>query len=249
MLNHRTFDLSGMDDAHLAIKGVVDRYPNAPRVAMGFSLGGSQLQDYMARYNEEHRYFAAGIKVDGVNNWVELVQFGIRQNIISKVLGEVVHSSYIKSLFAKTDSKSNEVDPEKVQAMQREEGCEAFDFEEIVSRKSAECLIIDVVRMMMAPAVKGPASQCPVKYLQSKGPADMERINVPFLVMNSWNDSFQDPDDLPIGIANSNPNVIHLVTRLGAHCIRREGLLGRKCWQSACSLEFANAVVNIGKSM
>lgn len=88
LLSHRTFDLSGMDEAHLAIKRVVDRYPNAPKVAMGFSLGGSQLQDFMARFNEEHRYFAAGIKVDGVNNWVELVPFGDRQKVISKVLGE-----------------------------------------------------------------------------------------------------------------------------------------------------------------
>ena len=220
-----------------------------------FSLGGSQLQDFMVRFNEEHRYFAAGIKVDGVCHWSQLVRFGIRQNLISKVLGEVVHSSYLRSLFAidgtiTSPSSPVTVDVEKVKAMQRRmesEGVYGFDFEDIVSRKSAECLIIEVVEMMMAPAV---GMSDPVKYLQSVGPSDMQRINVPMLVFNSWNDSFQDPADLPIGIANANPNVIHLVTRLGAHCVRREGILGRNCWQSKVSLEFANAVVHgIGKCM
>lgn len=126
---------------------------------------------------------------------------------------QVVHSSYIKSMFAK--SGSNQIDPEKVQVMQQREECRGFDFEGIVARKSAEFTIIDLVQMLMAPAVE---MRDPVKYLQSKGPADMERINVPFLVLNSWNDSFQDPGDLPVGIANANPNVIHVVTRLGAHC-------------------------------
>ncbi len=209
----------------------------------------------MVRINEEHRYFAAGIKVDGVCHWSQLVRFGVRQKLISKVLGEVVHSSYLRSLFAvdgtaTTPTSAVTVDMEKVDAMQQKvesEGVEGFDFGDIVGRKSAECMIIDVVRMMMAPAV-GIAD--PVKYLQSVGPSDMARINVPMLVFNSWNDSFQDPLDLPIGIANANPNVIHLVTRLGAHCVRREGILGRNCWQSKVSLDFANAVVHgIGKCM
>merc|ERR1719333_2042565 len=99
---------------------------------------------------------------------------------------------------------------------------------------------------MMAPAVNMKDRD---NYLQSRGPTDIERINVPMLVLNSWNDFFQDPADCPIGIANASPNVIHLVTRMGAHCIRREGILGRRCWQSKVCLDFANAVVNIGKCM
>ena len=38
LLNHRTFDLCGMEAAHLAVKRVVDRYPYAPKVALGFSF-------------------------------------------------------------------------------------------------------------------------------------------------------------------------------------------------------------------
>ena len=77
---------------------------------------------------------------------------------------------------------------------------------------------------------------------------DMDQVDVPFLVFNSWNDGFQDTPDIPIGIANANPNVIHLVTKLGAHCIRREGLLNKDCWQSKVSFEFASAVVDSHKT-
>eukprot|EP01084_Bolivina_argentea_P291087 500239_1 len=82
-------------------------------------------------------------------------------------------------------------------------------------------------------------------YLHSVAPNDIQYINVPLLVLNSWNDGFQDPADMPIGIANINPNIFHCITRLGAHCIRREGILNKTCWQSKVVFEFAQAVVNV----
>ena len=78
-------------------------------------------------------------------------------------------------------------------------------------------------------------------------PDDIERVDVPTLVLNSWNDGFQDPADMPLGIANVNPNIFHCITRLGAHCIRREGILNRDCWQSKVCFEFANAVIASSK--
>ena len=72
-------------------------------------------------------------------------------------------------------------------------------------------------------------------------------MSVPFLVFNSWNDGFQDPNDNPIGIANANENIFHVITRLGCHCIRREGIFPKDCWQSKVSFEFANAVINANK--
>jgi len=242
LANHKTFDLSGMEDAELAVQTVVNRFPSAPKICVGFSLGGSQLQDYLVRFNVERQHFVGAIKIDGISAWTELIKFGIRQNVISKVLGEVVHASYVKSLFGKD---SAEIDEEKVAHWQQKENdCKGFDFAKIASVKSEDCEILDVVKMMMCPAA---GHDDAVSYLHSVGPRDLSYVNVPTLVLNSWNDGFQDPADVPVGIANVNPYVFHCVTRLGAHCIRREGILFRDCWQSKVSFEFANAVVNAGK--
>eukprot|EP00486_Rosalina_sp_Unknown_P016490 CAMPEP_0201594112 /NCGR_PEP_ID=MMETSP0190_2-20130828/191523_1 /ASSEMBLY_ACC=CAM_ASM_000263 /TAXON_ID=37353 /ORGANISM="Rosalina sp." /LENGTH=370 /DNA_ID=CAMNT_0048053587 /DNA_START=643 /DNA_END=1756 /DNA_ORIENTATION=+ len=206
--NHKTFDLAGMDDAHLAVKQVVNRYPNAPKVALGFSLGGSQLQDFLVTYNRLNKYFIGGIKVDGIVVWTELIKFGKRQNLISKVLGEVVHSSYVKSLLSDDDCKSKgdegTIDPEKVALWRKVAGDDGFNFDKIASIKSAECEIIHAVKEIMCPAVGMTDAEA---YLHSVSPDDIDRINVPTLVFNSWNDGFQDPMDMPIGIANINPNI------------------------------------------
>jgi len=243
--NHKVFDLAGMDDAILAVKQVANRFPNAPKVALGFSLGGSQLQDFLVTHNRMNKYFIGGIKIDGITVWTELIKFGKRQNLISKVLGEVVHSSYIKSLLTEDDCKSNEasIDPEKVASWQKIAG-DGYDFDKIASIKSAECEIIEVVKELMCPTVGMKDEEA---YLHSVSPDDIAGIDVPTLVFNSWNDGFQDPMDMPLGIANVNPNIFHCITRLGAHCIRREGILNKKCWQSKVSFEFANAVIASSK--
>eukprot|EP01084_Bolivina_argentea_P148109 259017_1 len=205
LTTHVPFDLSGMQDAHLAVQRVTHLYPDAPKICVGFSLGGSQIQDYLARYS---KHFIGGIKIDGMTHWTETIKFNRRQNAISKILGEVVHSNYCKSLGSASAAA--------------------------VAVESSECEIIDVIENMMAPA-RGHRNHA--NYLHSAGPCDIERIEVPMLVINSWNDGFQDPSDMPIGIANLNPNIFHCVTRLGAHCIRREGFLFKDCWQSKVVLE------------
>merc|ERR1712228_201453 len=244
LANHKPFDLSGMDDAELAIQCVVKRYPLAPKICLGFSLGGSQCQDYLGTLNVRNNVFDGGIKIDGVCKWTESIKFGIQHQTFTKVLGEVVHSNYVKSLFAK-DLNDTSIDYEKIKLLQKKTECKAFNFAKIASMKSSDCEILDVVKDVISPAAN---CEDYINYLHSVGPADIEQVNVPFLVMSSWNDGFQDTPDICIGVANANPNVFHLVTKLGAHCVRREGLLFRECWQSKVSFEFASAVVNARKT-
>eukprot|EP00485_Elphidium_margaritaceum_P002641 CAMPEP_0202695266 /NCGR_PEP_ID=MMETSP1385-20130828/8905_1 /ASSEMBLY_ACC=CAM_ASM_000861 /TAXON_ID=933848 /ORGANISM="Elphidium margaritaceum" /LENGTH=622 /DNA_ID=CAMNT_0049351265 /DNA_START=36 /DNA_END=1904 /DNA_ORIENTATION=- len=248
LTTHRPFDLSGMDDAEFVAKTVADRYPDAKKVCVGISLGGSQAQDFLVTANLKRKYFDAGIKIDGIDQWTQLIGFGIRQNIISKVLGEVVHDTYVKSLFMKnTTSESDDaaaariIDSEKVDAWKRKTQCDGLDFDRIAAMKSADCEILDVVKAMMGPIA---GHDDAVTYLHASGPEDISRVNVPLLVFNTWNDGFQDPFDNPVGIANVNPYVMHCVTKGGTHCIRREGWHHRDCWLSKTCFEFANAVVN-----
>ena len=151
LLNHKTFDLSGMDDAELAVQCVVKRYPLVPKICLGFSLGGSQCQDYLGRYNVKHHHFIGGIKIDGICKWTELIKFGVQHNTFTKVLGEVVHSSYVKSLFSK-DFSAEGIDYEKIKELQKNAECKSFNFAKIASMKSADCEILDVVKDVMSPA-------------------------------------------------------------------------------------------------
>ena len=161
--------------------------------------------------------------------WLDMISFNKRLSIISKVLGEVVHSNYMKCLDLIKQNRFNDNND--------------IDYDKVIGIKSSECEIVEIVSNFMCPM----SNDCNIntnEYLHSVGPNDISLINVPFLVFNSWNDGFQDPNDMPIGIANINQNIFHCITRLGAHCIRREGILHKNCWQSKVSFEFAQAIVN-----
>lgn len=85
------------------------------------------------------------------------------------------------------------------------------------------------------------------QYAQRSGPTDIGLIDAPMLALNSWNDSFQSPEDNPIGIAEVNPNIIHCVNRGGTHCIRREGMFFQECWISKTCFEYCQAVLDYGE--
>lgn len=64
------------------------------------------------------------------------------------------------------------------------------------------------------------------------------------LCLDTWNDGFRQTSFMPFGVANINPNIIHVVTKMGAHCLRREGWMHQECWLSKVSCEFAQAIVS-----
>ena len=80
-------------------------------------------------------------------------------------------------------------------------------------------------------------------YLNWAKPGDLENINAPFLILDTFNDFMRNPEHICCDFSDRNENVIHVINRRGAHCIRREGLFGHKCWLSKIAFIFADYVV------
>merc|ERR1712154_28411 len=81
-------------------------------------------------------------------------------------------------------------------------------------------------------------------YLKWAQPRDLENINVPFLIFDTLSDFVRNPDHILSDFCELNENIIHIINKKGAHCIRREGVRANICWISKVTFSFSDYVVH-----
>ncbi|GAB5361810.1 hypothetical protein AAMO2058_000744600 [Amorphochlora amoebiformis] len=215
--------LSDYEDLTMCVDYIADKYPRAPIVAVGYSTGGGQLRNYIARTGVASK-IAAGVVVDAGWQWDECVtSLDERIPFLSYCLSQSVLQPYLQYV-------------QKMPETVTEVGVEISKLRRIRSMGN-------MIGWAMAPSngFRGKA----LEYMHSSLPGDINSVAVPMLNLATLNDMVISRENL---LSNSrfftaNKNIISVVNKRGTHVIRWEGILAQKCWISQASIEFCTAVL------
>lgn len=221
----RPWCFSGFEDVQLAIDHVAAVYPDLPLCGLGFSLGGAQLRNYVARSGKSTKLQAAVI-ADAGEDW-EACMYDLdqRQPLVSKAL----------TVAAKQTFRECHCVP-----------CPRGPAEELAEAEEPPTLrggLVEMVRDLMAPAHGfKPTQQSTRQYLRTCQPGDPAGCSIPSLELFTFNDTLIDVPmvrDL-LKLYHASPNIITCGTRGGTHIARWEGLYAQ-CWLSRVGYEFLEA--------
>ena len=227
----KPFCLHGQDDYDVIIDLIRSRYPSAPKLLMGLSGGGAYIQTILGNRKYDGM-FCGGIKIDaGMNFVTECDDMDERQPFIANVLGQFFDVHMIKC--RKHKEREGIAEKDKYYKLYKWKEIDGFN-EGLKGLKSS---------------MRDFGSRCygfgddVDGYLTWAKPGDLEDINQPFLILDTLNDFMRNPKDICDDFSDRNENVIHVINKRGAHCIRREGVFGHKCWLSKVAFIFADYVV------
>ena len=227
----KPFCLQGQADYDVIINTIHSRYPTAPKLLMGLSGGGAYIQSILGN-DKYNGIFCGGIKIDsGMDYNVECKDLDHRQPLIANVLGQFFDVAMTKCKKHKEkygilyeDEYYNKINWDKINSFNDGLKSMAWSMQHFVS----PCYGFDH-------DLDG--------YLDWSKPGDLEDVKVPFLIFATLNDFMRNPEHICTDFYRRNENVIHIVNKRGAHCIRREGLMANQCWLAKIAFVFGDYIV------
>lgn len=217
----KCWHLGGFPDLSLAAQNVQKRWPNAPIYAIGYSVGGMQLRNYMVRTGKKCIFKAAVDECSPDDASETCYSLDRRVPIIGKVLGTLAIAGFRR--FWKTC-------PEKV--------CpKAFH---IADKCPTRCLMVEAIHYIMAPSHGVDVVQY---FKDSQCSRKVHNIARPFLSLGTWTDLMITPTDYrsKLRYHKKNANMVTCFTNSGCHVIRWDHWNGR-CWVARVAYEFLSSL-------
>src|SRR5690606_26260960 len=190
----RHYHSGDTEDVRLVTRLLVDRFPDVPRAAIGFSLGGNVLLKYLA---EEGDAASAAFRAAVAISVPYDLEAGARL-LARSFMGRFYTAHFLRSMRAKVEQKlpllDGAIDMERVRA--------ARTFHEFDDAATAP--------------IHGFRDASDYYRRSSCGPL-LDRIRIHTLLVHAEDDPFTPPSTIPHGAVARNPRLIPAFTRQGGH--------------------------------
>lgn len=255
--------LSGLEDMSIAIDHVSKACHGLPICGLGFSLGASQLRNYV-RQNRSSSKLAAVVIVDAGEDWVECIpSLDHRIPLIAKAL-RVASDATLDVCGVPKDAQKRSQDAMSAKQRRQPLLTMVWNYVKAGWTKSSSVgpdswarsdeepagELLQHMRDRLAPAHGFAASTSGAKsYLRSCQPADPAMCGIPALELLTITDLLIDAPQVRNlqKMYTASENIITCVSHSGTHVVRWEGFKST-CWISKASFEFLDSALRVRQS-
>ncbi|XP_022338038.1 phospholipase ABHD3-like [Crassostrea virginica] len=204
LLTPKTYCASNVDDLTYVVNLLKDRFPEAPFIGAGISLGGMMLFNYLAKLGENCKLEAGmciSVAWNVFESVLEIEKPGLNRHVLNRTLAKGL-VSHVKSNMALFDKHLDDIDQVLQSSTIRE-----FD-----SRFTAKMFGY---------------SSCDDYYHAATLHNKIHALKVPVLVLSAEDDPFSPSHAIPAEEAEQNDNIAIVITSHGGHIGFMEGLFPR----------------------
>eukprot|EP01083_Nonionella_stella_P055339 145994_1 len=223
---------NGESDYEVVIDKIQKRFPHAAKVLIGLSVGGAYIQSILGNKKYDG-IFCGGMKIDtGMDYKIECKDLDQRHPFLGHALGRMF-------VDAMTKCKQHKLKHDILDSDEYYDEGQWDRIEEELKQGQRHGLLWSIKRFVCPSYGFGDDVD---RYLDWAKPGDLEKIKTPFLILDSWGDFMRNREHILEDFSERNKNIIHVINQRGAHCIRREGAIGNKCWISKVAFAFSEYV-------
>lgn len=198
----RTFCAANTEDLETVIHHVKTMYPQAPLMAVGVSMGGMILLNYLAKTETKSDLLAALTLSACWNSMESTIS-------LEKPLNHFLFNSYLASSLRSIISRHRKAVESKVDVDFVLKARTVREFDE-----RCTCVMFGY-------------NTCQEYYHDASPYYKLSDIHVPVLCLNAADDPFAPSHTIPVDIVKSLPNIALLVTTRGGHIGFLEGMFPR----------------------
>ncbi|XP_073406954.1 phospholipase ABHD3 isoform X2 [Dendrobates tinctorius] len=225
LLTPRTYCAANTEDLETVIQHVHARYPEAPLMAAGVSMGGMLLLNYLGKTGRQTPLLGAAVFSAG---W-EVFESA---TVLEKTLNWILFNYYLTTCLQASIMRHRSV-------LEKQ-----FDIDYVMKARSIREFDTRFTSVMFGYPTND-------HYYKDASPCHrVKSIEIPVLCLNAVDDVFSPGHAIPVESAKQNPNVALVLTAYGGHIGFLEGIWPRQqTYMDRIFKQFAKAVFEHGSEL